>query len=243
MRIIYKPSWTAGESSILGLNLYMGCTHRCRYCYNPKVLHVDSKAYFAGPKPKQNALERLQEDAKGMAKRDDDRQIFLSFVGDIYQPLKPDVDITRATLEILIDHALTFTVLTKGGRRALRDFDLLAGYPKASFGTSLVFASEKDAAEWEPGAATVKERADVIRIAHERGIPTWVSMEPVIYPDQALALIRALHPVVDHWDVGKLNHMNSPQPVDWVRFREEVTEALEGVGADYNMKTSLTELS
>ncbi|MEZ4551950.1 MAG: hypothetical protein R2874_16190 [Desulfobacterales bacterium] len=35
------------------------------------------------------------------------------------------------------------------------------------------------------------------------GHPTWVSIEPVIDPDQAIKLVEMLHPVVDHWKVGK----------------------------------------
>ncbi len=128
---------------------------------------MDPEKYFSGPNLKPDVLVRLQKDARAMAKKGDDRQVHLTFVGDVYQPLKPDEDITRAALEILIDHGLQFTILTKGGRRALRDFDLLAGYPKASFGTiSRVCEMRRMWQNWEPGAATVKERSDVIRIAH-----------------------------------------------------------------------------
>lgn len=73
-----------------------------------------------------------------------------------------------------------------------------------------------------------------------RGIKTWVSLEPVIDPGQALELIRELHPIVDHWKVGKLNYQ--ALDVDWIKFREDVKALLESLGADYYLKKSLTEL-
>jgi DNA repair photolyase len=40
-------------------------------------------------------------------------------------------------------------------------------------------------------------RIAAIKAAHEMGIRTWVSLEPVIDPDQALELIEQIHPFVD----------------------------------------------
>ena len=72
------------------------------------------------------------------------------------------------------------------------------------------------------------------------GIKTWVSLEPVIDPDQALELIEQIHPFVDHWKVGKLNYRNLE--VDWLKFREDVTKQLDSVGANYYLKKSLTDI-
>ena len=83
-------------------------------------------------------------------------------------------------------------------------------------------------------------RIAAIKAAHEMGIRTWVSLEPVIDPDQALELIEQIHPFVDHWKVGKLNYQNLE--VDWLKFREEVTPLFDSMGADYYLKKSLTDL-
>ncbi|MBT4483949.1 MAG: hypothetical protein HOC71_09770 [Candidatus Latescibacteria bacterium] len=133
--------------------------------------------------------------------------------------------------------------MTKGGMRAVRDFDLLSNYPKARFGTTLIFTDQKDADYWEPDAASVSDRIKAIEKAHARGIPTWISVEPVIKPDQALQLIRNLHPIVDHWKVGKINYNKEIENrVNWIKFREEVKDLLDSIGADYYLKKSLTEL-
>ena len=117
----------------------------------------------------------------------------------------------------------------------------MEGYDRGRFGTTLVFMDQAHADYWEPGAATIKDRIKAIREAHKRGIKTWASLEPVIDPDQALRIIRELHPIFDHWKVGKINDWPGVD-VDWIAFREEVKSELDDLGADYYLKKSLTEL-
>jgi DNA repair photolyase len=105
--------------------------------------------------------------------RGDDREILLSFATDPYSPEELTTGLTRQAIEILIDNGLRFTVLTKGGTRASRDFDLLDKYEKCSFGTTLVFASQQDADYWEPRAASIADRIETLKTAHQRGIRTW----------------------------------------------------------------------
>ena len=54
---------------------------------------------------------------------------------------------------------------------------------------------------------------------------------------------REIHPIVDHWKVGKLNHHKQiEQQVDWLRFREDVTALLDTLDVDYCLKNSLISL-
>ena len=116
----------------------------------------------------------------------------------------------------------------------------MAGYDKCSFGTTLVFWNQADADKWEPQAASIADRVDAIRQAHDLGIKTWVSLEPVIDPDQALTIIRALHPIVDHWKSGKINHNREVEhSVDWRTFKGQLLELLDGFEVDYYLKNSL----
>lgn len=78
---------------------------------------------------------------------------------------------------------------------------------RTQLGITLCFADDVERREWEPNASTVDDRLTVLKAAHKVGIFTWVSLEPVIDPDQALAVIRMAHPYVNFWKVGKLNHM------------------------------------
>ena len=94
--------------------------------------------------------------------------------------------------------------------------------------------------EWEPMASSVQSRLRILRMAHDMGIFTWVSMEPVIIPEEALEVIRQAHDYVDFWKVGKLNHFKEQEKqVDWPKFRADVIELLESFGSKYYIKEDL----
>jgi len=241
MKVIYEPTGKAGEYSSLALNLYTGCTHACRYCYVSKMPWKPREAYYEAASPKKDIIARLRADMPEL--EGNAHQILLSFMGDVYQPAEEELGLTRQALEVLIEHDQPFTILTKGGSRAVRDFDLLQQVPNAGFGTSLVFLNQENADHWEPNAASVNNRIRTLELAHSRGIFTWVSLEPVIDPNQALEIIRVLHPIVNHWKIGKLNHDKAEEgKVDWMGFREEVKALLDSLDADYYLKKSLTDL-
>jgi len=238
MNVIYEPKGKAREYAELAINLYKGCEHRCRYCYGARGPYIPADRYYGSASPKAHVIERLKKDCNKL--NGQCPEILLSFLGDVYQPAEMELCLTRQTIEMLIKHNLPFTILTKGGTRAARDFDLLASYPKARFGTTLIFLNQGDAEHWEPGAASITDRVEAIRQAHERGIKTWISLEPVIDPAQALQIVRELYPIVDHWKVGKINyHHNIERAVDWAGFRLAVTALLDSLGADYYLKRSL----
>jgi len=241
MNIIYPPKGRAKEFAPLALNIYKGCTHGCRYCFNQNAPFA--RDYFEFAAPKKDVVARVRKDAAKLAQSGDCPEILISFVGDPYQPEEIHLKLTRQIIKILIEFDLPFTILTKGGKAAVRDFDLLEKYPKCSFGTTMILHYPNYIKYWEPYAAGWYDRWDAIFEAHNRGIKTWVSLEPVIEPDQALYVIQNLHPIVRHWKVGKINHMpRIENKHDWLAFRQEAAELLDSLGADYYLKKSLTEL-
>ena len=217
---IYETKGRAREYCELAMNLYSGCSHGCLYCYAPAALHVD-QATFAQPHPR---LSRKEISLSAYKVRLD-RSIYpavvpspvlLCFTCDPYQPIDAEHQLTRRAIEALHMFGLPFTVLTKAGKLAQRDFDLYE--TRDSFGTTLTFMDETMSRQWEPGAATPDERMANLAAAHERGIPTWVSLEPVIEPAESLAVIYATHDFVDHYKVGKLNHRPEAGRIDWATF-------------------------
>ncbi len=241
MQAIYEPKGRAREFSSLAANLYRGCSHSCRYCFVPQTIKMKRDDFVTDPHPRKDILKVLEKDA--LKYRGDEREILLSFTSDPYQPLEMELGITRRTIEILMENDLRFTILTKGGIRATRDFDLLKSYEKCRFGTTLIFTKQADADRWEPNAPPLSERIEAIRLARDQGIKTWISLEPVIDPFQALELIKVLNPFVGEWKVGKLNYKQPDSEVDWIKFREVVKALLESVGAKYYIKKSLTQLT
>ena len=79
-------------------------------------------------------------------------------------------------------------------------FDLYG--PSDWFVVTLTFCDPDDSKRYEPGASLPKDRIKALEEAHRRGIQTWVSMEPVLDPDQTLHLIEITHEFVDHFRVG-----------------------------------------
>ena len=147
---------------------------------------------------------------------------------------------TRQSLKIIAKHRLNNQVLTKGcADLILEDLELMKT-ARTKLGITLCFADEIVRKNWEPYASTVEDRLSILKTAHKEGIFTWVSLEPVIDPDQALAVIHRAHPYVDYWKVGKLNHMKEyERTVDWGKFLFDAETLLTRLGAKYYIKNDL----
>ena len=237
MNVIYEPKGRAREYSDLACNLYRGCTHGCLYCYAPACMRTSNAKWHASAIPRTRIIELFEKDAKQL--RGDKRKILFSFLSDPCQPLEATEQLTRKALEIVKKYGLKSQILTKGGTLAERDFDLFKAC-KTELGVTLCFMNDRLRQRWEPDAAPVRERLALLEAAHAQGIYTWVSLEPVIDPDEALAVIRHAHPWVRRWKVGKLNHMKSVESkVDWKKFRADVKALLEELGAAYYIKEDL----
>jgi len=237
-KIIYEPQGRASEYAGLAANIYTKCTHGCRYCYANKMRKMKKEQFHAENKVKNNAIRDLRKDARKLRELRDDREILFCFMGDPYNPDEPVQGITRQAIEIMIQNNLRFTVLTKGGDRARRDLDLLSHYPKCSLGQTIIFSDQVSADYWEPNAAPLLERFQLAKDAHEMGITTWVSLEPVIDPNQALEVVSLLHPYVDKWKVGPINYQKGID-VDWPQFKNDIVSLFKKVGAIYYLKKEL----
>lgn len=235
MKAIYEPKGRAREYAPLACNLYRGCGHGCTYCYAPSVLRMDRETFHGQPTPRPGILDALRRDV--VALRGDPLHVLLCFTCDPYQRIDKEHRLTRQAIKIIKAADMHFEVLTKGGWKAERDFDLYG--PGDRFATTLTFSDMFESAEWEPLAATPINRIGTIREAKERGIETWVSLEPVIDPLQSLELIRITCEWVDNYKVGKWNHDKRAADIDWKRFGHEAVNLLEKLGKKYYIKEDL----
>lgn len=255
MRIIYEPRGRALEYAPLSISgPYVCCGHGCLYCFMLGIRCMRAEEFVKSAKPKQDFLRKFEKDCAELAAVKDQREILISFSTDPYQPLDEKLQLTRRAIEILIHYELHFTVLTKGGLRSTRDFDLMESRPDlCRYGTTLVFISAHDREIWEPRAARSGERIDALRQAHQRGIRTWVSLEPVVFPWQTIELIKTTLGAVDEYRIGKFNHTNSPDAkaqiewsgyqyptdVEWREFVQNVKAIQDEHGARYIFKKDL----
>lgn len=235
MRTIYTPGPRAREYSPLALNIYEGCSHGCTYCYNLSMPWCD-KEKFRQPRPRYGLIPHLEKDADRLVSEaqkkglpTDPRPILLCFSCDPY-PDQCDTILTQQALQVLHDRNLCVQVLTKGGMRAARDFDLyLPDRLGWKFGTTLHSLSEKTRQTWEPGSAPIEDRLEAIETARSYGIHTFLSVEPVIYPSETLEMLREMRDQVDEFRLGKMNH-NFPieKAIDWRDYLCRAREILAG---------------
>jgi DNA repair photolyase len=235
MSVIYKPKGRAAEYSLLACNLFTGCVHGCEYCYAPKTLHITPEQFRANVKPRQGIIDKLRREA--YEHRGTDKRVLLCFSCDPYQPEEIEQGITREALKILRAFDIPFQVLTKGGVRAYRDFDLYG--PNDVFAETFVFANEEQILRIEPKTALWGDRFRALEYAKEEGITTWVSLEPVIDASQTLANLESLRFEVDLFKIGKLNYQKTD--INWRNFGINAIKLCEKYGKPYYIKDDLAK--
>jgi len=235
MPLIYEPKGKAREYSPLGLNVYSdGCDHGCKYCYCADIGRAFGRPWTTDPKAR--SLRGLEREA---AKAD--RQILLSFVSDPYCSAERKHRNTRTALTVLRRNGCSTAILTKGGTRCLDDLDAFCGWPDArvKVGATLTFMAPGKSEGWEPGAAAPSDRIAALRVLHESGVKTWASIEPVIEPDESLAIIGATLPYVDAYKVGRWNHDKRSKTIDWTAFGMAAVGILRAAGKAVYVKDDL----
>ncbi|GAA0338042.1 PA0069 family radical SAM protein [Sphingomonas oligophenolica] len=166
------------------INPYRGCEHGCIYCFaRPTHAYHDlspgldfESRLFA--KPDAAPLLRAELAKRGYVAR----PIAFGTNTDPYQPIESDWRITRACIEVLAETNHPLTITTKSDR-VTRDIDLLA--PMAAKGLAAVALSvtsldPRIAMTLEPRAPAPERRLAAVRKLVAAGIPTFVSIAPVI---------------------------------------------------------------
>lgn len=232
-KIMYQPKGRALEYADYAINIYSGCNFGCTYCFVPQVLHMDRSQFHTQCKVRDDLLAKVEHDAK----QSKGLKVLLCFTCDPYQDIDVELEATREVMKILNRYDVNWSVLTKGGMRATRDFDLYK--PGDSFGSTLTFFTTKDSELWEPHARDPQNRVMAIHAAHKQGIRTWVSLEPVIDPDQTLDLIDYSHSDVDLFKVGMINYNPISKEIDWKYFTERFISKMQLYGKEYYIKEDL----
>lgn len=243
MSVIYRPTGMAREYSPYALNLYIGCSHRCKYCYAPGTLQRSAQSYFGTPSPRKNILQLIEKDLQTNTYHE---QILLSFVGDVYCDSADGGEVTRRALELLNYYNAPIAVLSKGGKKMLRDIDVFKAFgDRIAVGTTLTFIDEDKSREWEPYASTPSDRLETLKILHDNGIKTFASFEPTIEPSESIKLIeRTLKDdSVDHYKIGKINHYrNADKWQDWRQYLLDCVTLLRPVNKHVYYKFCLRKL-
>lgn len=179
------------------LNPYVGCTHSCSYCYARFMRRFTghSEPWGSFVDVKVNAPEVL---ARQLDRRRVNGPVLLGSVCDAYQPIEKRYALTRACIQHLVAHEISFSVLTKSSL-VLRDLDILIQAGSAvTVGISLSILDETIRRKFEPGASSVQDRLNTIKKLHESGIRTYVFIGPILpMVTDPQAIVAAVGPFVD----------------------------------------------
>jgi DNA repair photolyase len=235
---IYRPKGQAGEYAPFAVNPYRGCGNKCSYCYVPLVTRQTRQEFDAGAKPRPKFLTGLEKEAKKYELKGFSGQVMLSFTTDPYHP--GDTTLTRQTLECLIRHGMAFCTLTKGGTRAFRDIDLFRP-DRDAFASTLTSLDDAFSLKWERAAALPADRIAALKTFHDKGIYTWVSLEPTLDCDSSLEIIRRTHHFVDLYKIGRVNYLPMTKTTDWKDYTQRMLKLCTELRVKHYFKKDLQQ--
>jgi DNA repair photolyase len=182
------------------LNPYMGCAHRCTFCY---VRHFEQRAdrpsddrYGRSIRVKPNVADVLRQE---LARRSWQREeVAIGTATDPYQPAEGRFRLTRSCIEELAASGTPFSIVTRGPL-VVRDVGVLqdaARDVQVGVYVSLPTLDEEVWRTTEPGTAPPASRLRAIRALADAGIRVGVGMAPILpglsdRPEQLAATVRA----------------------------------------------------
>lgn len=183
------------------LSPYVGCLIGCRFCYAQSRL-AGARSLVGLPRVpwgswldvRINAAEVLRKElAAGV-----ERPIkFCPVVADPYQAAERRYRVTRGCLDALAASCSPPpTLMLTRSAAILEDIDRIAALPRAWVGVSLPTVDDEVRRHFEPRAATVAERLEVLRCARETGVRTIAVVQPIL-PGPVNALGDALIELAD----------------------------------------------
>ena len=207
MRAVYRedPCTTAlnrvkGMGFSWSLNPYMGCAHRCAFCYvrgfERRADRPSDDRYGTNIRVKTNVVEVLRRE---LARRGWRRQtVAIGAATDPYQPAEGRYRLTRGCIEALGEARTPLDLITRGPL-VVRDVDVLAGAARRAqvrVSVSIATLDESLSSRLEPGVAPPRQRLRAIRSLADAGIAAGVALAPVLpgvtdAPADLAAVLRA----------------------------------------------------
>ena len=182
------------------LNPYMGCVHRCTFCY---VRAFERRA----DRPSDNRYGesiRVKVNVVGVLRRELARTswahetVAIGAATDPYQPAEGHYRLTRGCLEALADAHNSFSIITRGPM-IVRDVDVLAAASRGADVSVTFSVPTLDEDVWrktEPSTAHPRQRLRALKMLVDAGVKASVGMAPILpgisdRPEQLAEVVRA----------------------------------------------------
>jgi DNA repair photolyase len=178
--MLYKTGVEYGDYT---MNHVQGCAHGCKYpCYaflqKKRFGQIATYEEWLEPYLVSNTLEILDREIPRLKAKI--KSVQLCFTTDPFMYGYDDIkQMTLAAIKKLNAAGIKCTVLTKG----LLPTELAECSNDNEYGITLVSLDEGYRERIEPGAAPYVQRLASLRVLHEAGFKTWVSIEPYSTPN------------------------------------------------------------
>ena len=182
------------------LNPYMGCAHRCTFCYvrafEKRADRPSDGRYGLSIRVKINVADVLgRELARPTWRRE---LVAIGAATDPYQPAEGRYRLTRSCIKALAVARNPFGIITRGPM-IVRDIDVLAGLArraKLHITFSIPTIDDDVWRKTEPGTAHPRQRLRAIEKLVAAGIDVGVGMAPILpgltdRPEQLEAVVKA----------------------------------------------------
>jgi DNA repair photolyase len=182
------------------LNPYMGCAHRCTFCYvrafEMRAERPSGGEYGRSIRVKVNVAEVLRSELARRTWRCE--PVAIGAATDPYQPAEGRYRLTRACLEALCGARNPFSIITRSPM-IVRDVDVLAeaaSRAKVSVSFSIPTLDEEVWRTTEPGTPPPRQRFRAVRCLVDAGIDAGVAVAPVLpgisdRPEQLRTVVEA----------------------------------------------------
>jgi DNA repair photolyase len=182
------------------LNPYMGCVHRCTFCYvrafERRADRPSDERYGTSIRVKLNVAEVLRRELGRTSWEGE--HVVIGAATDPYQPAEGRYRLTRACLEVLSEARNPFSIITRGPM-IVRDVDVLAEAARRA-NVSITFSIPTlDEEVWrrtEPSTAHPRQRLRALGQLVDAGVKAGVGMAPILpgisdRPEQLAEVVRA----------------------------------------------------
>ena len=173
-----------GMSFHWSLNPYMGCAHRCTFCFVRAFEALADRPaddrYGTSIRVKTNLVEVLRRELTRKSWHRE--QVAVGTATDPYQPAEGRWRLTRRAIQAFGEFATPFGIITRGPL-IVRDIDVLTEAARMAEVSVTFSVPTLDREIWrltEPGTAPPRQRLRALRELVDHGIKASVGMAPIL---------------------------------------------------------------
>jgi DNA repair photolyase len=166
------------------LNPYMGCAHRCTFCYvrafERRAERPSDDRYGRSIRVKTNVVAVLRAELARTSWAHE--MVLVGAATDPYQPAEGRFRLTRGCLEALAERSNPFSIITRGPM-VVRDIDILQASARRARVSVSLSVPTLDEAIWratEPGTAPPRQRLRAVRALADAGVRVGVALAPIL---------------------------------------------------------------